>query len=260
MIDLLKTEFLKLAYLRSIWILLIIAGMFGALNTVATAFALDSNASAFGLPSTETTAGVDAVYANSVASYVFALIIGILMFTSEFKHGTAIATFLITPKRNLVLIAKILAGAISGLIVQLVSFTCAIFAGYLYLTAQTNSADPSPGKWLSYLGTASLSGAVLGVVGIGIGALIRNQAVAITSSILWLLIVEGLVTAFLPEIGKYLMSGAITGMLQIEVGPNDFNLDSSSYLSAGMSTLLLIGYGVAFAVIATMTTIKRDIE
>ena len=257
---LLKSEARKLVYLRSTWIIVAIAAFFGALNAVATGFALDANAQDFGFPSTETVEGVDAVYANTVASYFFALIVGILIFTSEFKHGTAIATFLVTPKRNLVLIGKLIIGALAGILIQIVSFSSALVAGYSYLAAQENAASPTPGKWISYLGTACLSGAVLGVVGIGIGALIRNQAAAITSSLLWLLIVEGLVTAFLPEIGKYLMSGAINGMLQLEIGPNDFNLESSSYLSATSSAILLIVYGLVFSLVATRTTIKRDID
>lgn len=258
--NIVKSELLKLIYLRSNWMLLIVAALFGVLNTLATAFAIDSNASGFGLPNTETTAGVDAVYANSVGSYIFALIIGILMITGEFKHGTAIGTFLVVPKRNLVLLAKLAVGAVIGMLVQLVSFLVAMVSGYLYLAAQPNSAEPTISKWWSYLGAATLSGAVLGVVGIGIGALIKNQAIAITGSLLWLFIVEGLMTAFLPEIGKYLMSGAIAGMLQLDIGPNDFNLDASNYLSPAVSALVLIGYAVLFAFLATRTTLRRDIE
>lgn len=258
--SMIKSELMKLIYLRSNWTLLIVAALFGILNTVATAFAIDNNASGFGFPNTETTAGVDSVYANSVGSYIFALIIGILMVTGEFKHGTAIGTFLVAPKRNLVLSAKLFVGAVVGIFVQLISFLASMISGFLYLVSQPNSAEPTISKWWSYLGAATLSGAVLGIVGIGIGALIKNQAIAITGSLLWLFIVEGLVTAFLPDIGKYLMSGAIAGMLQLEIGPNDFNLSSSNYLSAPMSALVLTIYSIVFAFIATRTTLKRDIE
>jgi hypothetical protein len=69
-----------------------------------------------------------------------------------------------------------------------------------------------------------------------------------------------LLTAFLPDVGKFLLTGAITGMLEIEVGPNDFNIDSSNYLTPMPATLLLIGYALIFMLIATQTTLKRDIE
>lgn len=260
MINIIKTEFLKVTYLRSNWFLLIVAALFGILNTVATAFALDSEAGGFGLPNTETTIGVDSVYANSVGSYVFALIAGILMVTGEFKHGSAIGTFLATPKRNLVLTAKLLTGAVVGMIIQLISFIAAIAGAMAYLAVQPNSAEPTASKWLSYLGAALLSGAVLGVVGIGIGALIKNQAIAVTGSLLWLFVLEGIVTVFLPEIGKYLLSGAITGMLDLEIGPNSFNFDAENYLSPTLSTLVLIGYGIVFALLAARTTLRQDIE
>lgn len=258
--QIIRAEFLKVVYLRSNRALLIVAALFGVLNTLATAFALDSEVSSFGLPDTSTTLGVDAVYANTAASYVFALIVGILLFTGEYKHGTAIATYLSVPKRSSVLIAKIVTGAIIGLVFQLVSFIASFASAYIYLGLKANSGEPSTDKWLNYFAAAALSGIVLGIVGISLGALIKNQAIAVTGSLLWLFIVEGLLTAFLPDVGKFLLTGAITGMLEIEVGPNDFNIDSSNYLTPMPATLLLIGYALIFMLIATQTTLKRDIE
>ncbi len=260
MVNILKSELLKIVYLRSNWFLLIAAALFGVLNTVATAFAIDSDSGNFGLPNTETQTGVDSVYANSVGSYIFALIVGILMVTGEFKHGTAIGTFLATPRRNMVLAAKVITGSIVGMAIQLISFIAAIAGAALYLSAQPNSASPTDGRWLLYLSTALLSGAVLGIVGIGIGALIKSQAIAITGSLLWLFILEGLITIFLPSIGKYLRSGAITGMLDFEIGPNSFDYDPNNYLSPSLSVLVLIGYGVIFTLIAARTTLRKDIE
>jgi len=258
--QIIRAEFLKLVYLRSTWVYLLIAALFGALNTVATGIAIDSGSSPFGFPNTETTLGVDSVYSNAAGSYVFALIIGILMITSEFKHGTAIATFLVTPKRNRVLIAKIVTGAITGLFVQLVAFLAAVAAAAAYLATQPNAADPTTSKLISILIAALLSGAVLGIVGIGIGALIKNQAIAVTGSLIWLFLVEPLLITFAPAIGKYLISGAITGMLNLDIGPNNFNFNSEEFLSPGISTLLLLSYAIIFAFIAAKMTLKRDIE
>jgi ABC-2 type transport system permease protein len=258
--QIIQAEFLKLIYLRSTWIYFLVAALFGALNTVATGLAIDSGNSGFGFPNTETTIGVDSVYSNAAGSYVFALIIGILMITSEFKHGTAIATFLVTPKRNRVLIAKIVMGAIAGLFVQLVAFLVAVAAATIYLATQPNAADPTTSKLLSILMAALLSGAVLGIVGIGIGALIKNQAIAITGSLIWLFLVEPILITFAPAIGKYLLSGAVTGMLNIDFGPNNFNFNSDNFLSPELSTLLLFGYAIAFAFLAARMTLRRDIE
>jgi ABC-2 type transport system permease protein len=255
-----RAEFLKLIYLRSTWAYVLIAALFGALNTVATGIAIDSGNSGFNFPSTETTIGVDSVYSNAAGSYVFALIIGILMITSEFKHGTAIATFLVTPKRNRVLLAKIVTGAIAGLFVQLVAFLVAVMAAAIYLATQPNAADPTPSKLTSILVAALISGAVLGIVGIGIGALIKNQAIAITGALIWLFLVEPLLITFAPSIGKYLISGAITGILNIDFGPNNFNINSEDFLSPAISTLLLLGYAIGFAYVAAKLTVRRDIE
>ena len=258
--SIIKAEIMKLFYLRSTRAFLVVAALFGVLNTVATALAIDSDAAGFGFPNTQTTAGVDAVYANAAGSYVFALIIGILMITSEFKHGTAIATFLVTPKRQQVLVAKLATGAAAGLVVQLLAFFFAVGAALGYLALQPNSAEPTISKLVSIFFAALLSGAVLGIVGIGIGALIKNQAIAVTGSLIWLFLVEPLLLTFAPGIGKYLLSGAITGILNIDIGPNAFNFDSTNFLEPQLATLLLIGYAVAFAAFAAKTTLKRDIE
>jgi hypothetical protein len=49
-------------------------------------------------------------------------------------------------------------------------------------------------------------------------------------------------------------------MLNFDIGPNSFNFDSENYLSPILSALVLVGYGVVFAVIAAKTTLRQDIE
>lgn len=260
MTKLIKTEVLKLIYLKSTWLLFLVAALFGALNTVATGFAIDNNEVSFGFPNSETTIGVDSIYANAAGSYVFALIIGILMITSEFKHGTAIATFLISPKRFDVIRAKLIVGTVAGLAIQLFAFFAASGAAFVYLATRENAADPTMSKiWSTFL-AALLSGAVLAIVGIGIGSLILSQALAITASLIWLFLIEPILILFASGIGKYLVSGAVTGMLSLEFNSTAFSFDPSELLSPTQSALVLLGYAILFIFLATRTTLKRDIE
>ena len=75
---LLKSEWRKLIYARAHWGLLI-AGMFVAgLGTAVTPVILDNPETSFGLGLDQTQA-VDAVYANAISSYFFAIIIGIML-------------------------------------------------------------------------------------------------------------------------------------------------------------------------------------
>ena len=96
---LLASELRKVIYVRSNWGILIAAVFISALSTAVTVPILQADNSAFNL-SLNSTEGADAVYANAVSGYIFAIILGVIMMASEFRHGTAVATFLTSPKRS----------------------------------------------------------------------------------------------------------------------------------------------------------------
>jgi ABC-type transport system involved in multi-copper enzyme maturation permease subunit len=180
--------------------------------------------------------------------------------TNEYRHGTAVGTFLVTPKRSTVLYAKLIAGSFAGLIVQIFSYLCAVGSGFIVLTFFEPHA-PVPNELLWKVFRASvISGLVLGIVGVGLGALVKNQIAAVTGAVIWTLIVEGLVVAFVESIGKYLPAGAITGLVDVDFGENDFNFSIENYLTPGPATLVLLGYAALFSVIAMRTTLRRDLD
>jgi len=112
---LLQSEIRKLIYLRSNWLLLIWSGVFAALGTVAPIVVLNSDRrnAGMGFSGTNTPEGINAVFANAAGGYLFALIMGILIMTNEYRHGTAVGTFLVTPKRSTVLYAKLISASIA---------------------------------------------------------------------------------------------------------------------------------------------------
>jgi hypothetical protein len=48
--------------------------------------------------------------------------------------------------------------------------------------------------------------------------------------------------------------------LAIDVNAPELGIDTSSYLSPWLATVVLIGYGAVFAATAWATSLKRDIE
>ena len=213
-----------------------------------------------GFSGTETPEGINAVFANAAGGYLFALIIGILIMTNEYRHGTAVGTFLVTPKRSTVLFAKLIAASFAGLVVQVFSFIFAVSSGFIALNFFEPHA-PVPMELLWKVFRASvISGLVLGIVGVGLGALVKNQIAAVTGAVIWTLIVEGLVVAFVESIGKYLPAGAITGLVDVDFGENDFNFSIENYLTPGPATLVLLGYAALFSLIAMRTTLRRDLD
>jgi ABC-type transport system involved in multi-copper enzyme maturation permease subunit len=203
---------------------------------------------------------IDGVYANAVSSYIFAIILGILIMSGEFRHGTAVATFLASPKRERVLGAKLLVAAFAGALMQVISAGLAVVSGWYTLSFFEDVADASDDVFLNLFLAALLSGAVLAIVGVAIGSLIRNQLIAIVSTLVWLFIVEPIILLLFVDAGKWLPTGAITGMLAIEFESATIGVDTSDYLTPGVATLVLLAYGAIFSLVALVTSMRRDID
>ena len=121
-----------------------------------------------------------------------ALPLGILGMAGEFRHQTVTQTFLVTPDRGRVAAAKLVAYPLAGIALALtiVAFTAAVAAGWLAAKGITPSLlDARLGRVL--LG-AMLAAGLCGLVGVGVGALVRNQAAALVGVAVWVLVVEGL--------------------------------------------------------------------
>lgn len=257
--NLIKAEFRKLLYSRSSYGLLLASILLAVVSTVVTPIVIDQDETgAFG--TLQDTAMVDGVYANAISSYIFAIILGIIIMSGEFRHGTAVATFLAAPKRSTVLIAKLVVAALAGAIMQLISAGIAVGSGFYTLTFFEDVAETSEDVFVNLSIAAGLSGAVLGLVGVAIGSLIRNQLIAIVSSLVWLFILEPIVLLLLVDAGKWLPTGAITGMLAIEFESEGLGISTAEYLSPGVSALVLLGYGAVFTLIALVTSMRRDID
>lgn len=254
----LAAEFRKLVAQRSTWLLLIAAIAFGLLNTISAVYSVKTLGAGIGLPPLDSPEGALNVYANAPGSYLFSMIIGALIVTGEFRHGTAVATFLAQPRRAIVLAAKLVVGAVAGLVVQVVTTGISIAAVIPFMNAFDAATIPSS-DMLRIIWAGVISGFVLGIVGVGVGALIRSQIVAIVGAIIWLLLVEGLLVAFAQDIAKWLMTGAIAGILDVKLegGPITFGSES---LSPTAASFLLLGYAAVFIVVAAVTTMRRDID
>lgn len=256
---LVSAELRKLTYTKSTYGLTLASIFIAVISTVVTPIVIaDDESGLFG--SLQDQAMVDAVYANAVSSYIFAIILGILIMSGEFRHGTAVATFLASPKRARVLGAKLLVAALAAALMQIISVGIAVLAGWYTLSFFDDVADPSGDVFLNLSLAALLSGAVLGVVGVAIGSLIRNQLIAIVSTLVWLFVVEPIILLLFVDAGKWLPTGAITGMLAIDFQSAAFGVDTSDYLSPGVATLVLLAYGTVFSIVALVTSMRRDID
>jgi ABC-2 type transport system permease protein len=105
-------------------------------------------------------------------------------------------------------------------------------------------------------------GVVLGtglfaIYGLGLGALLKNQIVAIVVGLIFTLVVETIIGAVWPTIGEYLPGQAATALE--DAGKTTLGGGTVHLLPWWGGALLLVVYGVALAVLGTLTTLRSDI-
>jgi ABC-2 type transport system permease protein len=257
--NLLKSELRKLIYVRAHWGLLVAAAFISALSVAVTPFVIDSQGELLGFGLDQQQA-VDSVYANGISGFIFAIILGIMLMAGEFRHGTAVATFLTAPKRGSVVLAKLAMAALGGSMLMLISALLSFAAGFIALQSFPEAAQPSENLFANTLLASLVAGAVLGVIGVSLGTLIRNQMLAIVGALVYLFIIDPVLLTLWPEAGKWFPSGLITAMLSLEIDAPALGLSTADYLPALTATLVLLGYGAVFAITAWATSLKRDIE
>jgi ABC-2 type transport system permease protein len=169
--DVAAMEWIKLRSLRSMtWTLTIGMAAMIAIG-VATGFSTRSAAS----DATSNTLG------GIVLGQIVVGVLGVLLMTGEYSSGLIRGTLAAVPRRPMVLAAKAL---VFGL-VSLVASEIATFASFLGGIAALRSSVPHPAlSDPSVLRAVVLSGAYLaltGLMGLGIGAIIRHTAGAVAT-------------------------------------------------------------------------------
>lgn len=257
MIALLKAEWRKAATTKVLWGLVIAAILFACLN-VALLILLRPSA-ARDLPSGALLTNPDYItniIGSAGSSAFFALILGIIGMTAEFRHLTITATFLASPRRSQVLVAKtvmyLLIGAVMGAVTFAVSFGLAVA-----LLASRDHAPIDGSQALQILGGVALGYAIYAVVGVALGALVRVQVAAVIGALAFTLIAEPLLGIFFDWVGKWLPGGALRAVLQATSASG--RGVPSDLLPVWAGALVLIAYAVAFGAVASATTLRRDI-
>jgi ABC-type transport system involved in multi-copper enzyme maturation permease subunit len=196
------------------------------------------------------------------------MLMAILLITNEFYHQTATATFLATPKRTRVIVAKLITGAAMALMFWLVSTVISVIAGALFFNAK--GLSNSLGNWTAQQGLLLnlLVYALWAVFGIGIGVLIRSQIGAtITAAVLYTvgtyaaLAVLALIRAYLIKEDWVLESAVYIPPLASQhiIGTLAGQVGDTHLPPRWAGTVVLVGWAVVLGTIGTLITRKRDI-
>lgn len=243
----LRAELLKLRSLRITAGLLGIAAAYVLLNVIAVLALQGVEGSPADVRSGE---GLDLVLGLGSSAYLFSFVIGVMASTGEYRHGTAVATFLAEPRRGRVVAAKIAAAGVTGLVYGAACLALGLAVALPWL-AVIDHAPLGAGR-VAAVGLGTIAAvALFAAIGAALGAMVRSQVVALVSGLAWLLIGEGLLLAFLPEVGRWLPSGAL-GSLTRTSPPGDV-------LPPWAAAAVLVAYAAALTAAAVAATTRRDV-
>lgn len=253
MTRLLRSEIRKVTTTRLWWGMLLCSMALTVLGVVAqiATNGLKNN------PALPLTTGVTqrAVFSSAVSGYLFSAVVGIILITTEFRHFTSRPTFLIEPRRARVIAAKLLVGAGVGLAYGLAGVAITVVIAVPWLSARGVTVDwVGNGLLVSLLGALFVI-AVFAVVGVGVGVLLRNQVAAVITSLAYLLVVEPLLAVIpvVKEAYRYLPGAAGDALAGVSKR-NDVTL-----LANWQGGLVLLAWGLAFAALGWLLTVRRDI-
>jgi ABC-2 type transport system permease protein len=174
--------------------------------------------------------------------------------TGEFRHRTATTTFLFTPQRRYVVLAKVIAYGLTGVGYGLACCALTIAIAVPWLAAKGIEV-PMAGNGIPVALTGSvLAVALFSMVGIGIGALVREQVAATVGLLVYLQLVEPIVVRVtaLNAWTPYLPGEAARALTQSHQGGLEF-------LRPWQGGALLAIYGVVLVVAGAFAVRRVDI-
>jgi ABC-2 type transport system permease protein len=181
---------------------------------------------------------------------LFAGLAGALAITAETRYGTIRATFLVTPSRGPVIAAKLAVSALAGIVFGL--FAEALMAGATTVALSARGIDIrlTSGDYLQLLAGGTAAAALWATIGLGVGALVRNQVATLVGLCAWMLLVENLLLPFVPDAGRFTPGAAglaLAGSI------------AEKLLSPTPAAFALVLYAAAASAGGWLATLRRDV-
>jgi ABC-2 type transport system permease protein len=181
---------------------------------------------------------------------LFAALVGAMAITAEIRHGTIRATFLVTPRRGRVLAAKLAVSALVGLGFGLLAEGLMAAATTVALSARGIDNRLSGGDYVQLLAGGTAAAALWATIGLGVGALVRNQVATLLGLCAWMLVVENLLLPFVPDAGRFTPGAAGLALA---------GRTADKLLAPTPAALVLLSFAAAVAAVGWVATLRRDV-
>jgi hypothetical protein len=250
---LVKGEFAKLWSTRLwLWLLLATMGLTALFASLNIAFNDDPDTLA---PPLATAAGQRLLFGTAAGgAQTLVAVLAAIGMTSEYRHHTATTTFLTTPHRARVVTAKLITYAVVAAVYAAACIVVVTAIAWPWLTAR--GIDPTlTGNGIP----ATLAGVVAAVtafalLGVGLGALLRDQVAAVVGLLVYLFVAEPIVTRIpaLQDWAIYLPGPSASALTQITLTDQDF-------LQPWQGGVMLAAYSMAVAAVGLWRTSRIDL-
>lgn len=263
-----RAEFRKFFSTRMWWGMAIGVFLAGALFALLFALVVAGSSPQGGpgeggppLPGLDNTAMVSTVYTAGLSlAYLLTLVVGVMSIGSEYRHKTITSTFLSTPKRIRVMVAKVTSLLGIGAFYGVVFLVGSVGVGGATIAIKGFSPFPEAGPIARALALSLLVLGLWSLLGLGAGILIPNQVAAILIAVGAAWIVEPLAGFLLSLVSwgqsvvPYMPSQATSAMV------GQVNTSSTTeLLSWWAGALVLVAYAAVLAGIGSFLTVRRDV-
>lgn len=188
----------------------------------------------------------------------FALLLGIVGMTGEDRHKTTTPSLLACPRRGRLIAAKMTIHATAGVLMTLAASAIGWILTSIVLSAKGIDMVVTGGDYARLGAGAVVYGAAASILGVGIGALLRNQIAAVIAAVMWFFLLEALLSQFSGGVSKWLPGGAAAAL----AGPGALGAGGSTgmvLLSAAGGAALYLAYTAVAAIAGTAVLQRRDI-
>lgn len=241
-----RSEWIKLRTARSNLVLLLLAAAVPVAFTILITATVRSS-------DVEDQDRFSLLLAGVTIGYLLTAVLGVLVIGQEFRHTTIRVTFTAEPRRTRVMAAKALVVAATALGVGVIATVFSYAIGNAIMTSRgLDLTLPGSTQARALVGSVLLF-ALYGLVGLGVGSIIRATAGAITLVVVWPLIVESIIKGLLPKIGKWLPFNAGS-----QLTSTDTTINSSEALSPRAGGLVFLIFALVLLAVGTALVSRRD--
>ncbi|HVU60023.1 MAG TPA: hypothetical protein VHD58_00030 [Mycobacteriales bacterium] len=254
-----RAELAKLATLRMTYGMLVAAAGVTALFT-----SLQARRSGNRVPPISTMAGLSTVTTAHAIGMMLAAVLGVIAANGEFRHNSATSTYLATPNRSKVLLAKIVAILPFGALYGIVAGAISTGVGLAFVAGRGDEVTLSSAALTGHIFGAAVGAAALAAIGVAVGSLVRSQIAAVIGVFIWCLVIESVVGANVTSVRPYLPYTASTTLGGAKLGAAafgpQFQISGQSPLPFIAALLVLVAIGAVVAAVAARTVVRADIQ